>query len=131
MDNVNMMFPDQRADLPHCLEAEHRAKGQQQFLHRAALGVGALIGKNLLTVAGKHLPLGGKDGILPAGQPVTAVDEQNTKRFSYGHGGSSFPNPQKAESGSIFFLLYLFKRRMGRCASEIKSLFRDFSGCVR
>ena len=79
MHQLDLVFADQRPHLPVCLTAEHRPQRQQQFLPKAAvrLGVGTLVHEHLVAAGLQQRPLGGKDGVLAAGQPVMGVHQQN------------------------------------------------------
>ena len=83
MDDLDLLAPDQRLDLAAGFQAEHCPQRQQQFGRKAALIVAALIGHNPVAVRFKHRAVGGKDGVLTAGQPVPAVHEQHGRpRFT-------------------------------------------------
>ena len=117
--HINVMPADQGPHLPQGFEAEHRPEGQQQLLQRAPLGVGALIGDDLMAVGLQHGPLRLKDSVLPAGQPVAAVDKQNTVMRLFRHGGDLLFQ-SRGRLGQNTSLLYRVRAGMGRDRQEIK-----------
>ena len=80
---VHALPPDERGHLPRGAAVPHRAQRQQQP-RRAADGfpVAALIGEHGMAVLFQQRAFGGKDGVLAAGQPVMAVDQQDLQRRS-------------------------------------------------
>ena len=78
VDGVRFFPGNEGPHLPGGAAVPHRMQGQQQLGQTmGGLLVAALIHHHRVAVAFQLRTLGGKNGVLPAGQPVMAMDQQD------------------------------------------------------
>ena len=123
MYDVDTLAAQQRAQIAAGLQAEHRAKRQQQLGGQARRFVVALVHDHAVAVRFEQAALGGKNSVLAAGQAVMAVDKKDGTASVF-HAFSSLPfvlsRAQAALSGAARTVSHIVYHIMRVFASNKK-----------